>query len=238
MSYEVELLVLAVLFYLYDSSALLYSNEAIMTCDRGQRWSAITGWTGFMFFGRSLCMLNPFTPHRPSFRLHWNLDRLDTEGELPPWAAYAEALKTLAPMNLAAGIALFIILPLGLLTALGAYAIVPALVLLYGSTVIALFQLRRLRVPVAVGRKGFWGFAFECLACPPFAVNMVRRITLLDRISEPLPLAAARLLDGDRWAILRKHCISRLDEAMLRVAEDSNELKSMQAQKQRLSTLV
>jgi predicted acylesterase/phospholipase RssA len=67
---------------------------------------------------------------------------------------------------------------------------------------------------------------------------MVRRITLADRIAEPVPLAAVRLLDADRWAELRDRCISRIDEAIQRVGENSDEQKALEAQKQRLSVLV
>jgi hypothetical protein len=237
LSYEVELLALAVLLYLYDSSVLLYSNEAVFSCDGAQRWAAATGWTGFVFAGRSLCILNPFTPHRPSFRLNWDFDGLGCEIEDPAWSRDAQDLKSLAPAVLTAGLGLFVLLPLGLFTALGRYAVVPALILLYGSTLFALFQVRRRNILVAPGRLRFIGFAFECLACPPFGVNMVRRITLASRIAEPVPLAAVRLLDAERWHRLRDHCLSRVDEALLLVAEHSDEQKALVAQRARLSAL-
>jgi hypothetical protein len=238
LSYEVELLALAVLFYLYDSSVLLYSNEAILTCDSAQRWSATTGWIGFVLAGRSLCLLNPLTPYRSSFRLSWDFNRMELEIKDREWPTRAQEFKSIAPLTVAAGIALFLLLPLGMFTGLGRYAVMSAVVLLYGSILLALFRLRRKRILAALGRKHFWGFAFECLACPPFAVNMVRRLTLATRIAEPLPLAAVRLLDADRWAELRDRCISRIDDAIQRVGEDSQEQKALQAQKQRLSALV
>lgn len=248
MSYEVELLALAIIFYLYDSSVLLYSNEVVFTCDGAKRWAATTGRLGLVFAGRTLCVLNPFTPHRPSFRLNWQFDGLELdnekpevekpESENPAWSARAQDLKTLAPAILAAAIALYIFLPLGMFTALGRYAVIPAVVLLYGSTVFALLQLRRKEIVKTFSRKRFLGFAFECIACPPFAVNMVRRLTLGLRIAEPVPLAAVRLLDADRWAQLREFCIARLDEAMQVAAEHSDEVAMLEAQKQRLRALV
>ena len=238
MSYEVELLILAVVFYLYDSSALLYSNEAILTCDRARRWSAATGWIGFVLAGRSLCLLNPFTPYRPSFRLSWDFNRLEPESNDREWPKRAQEFKSIAPLTMTAGIALFLLLPVGMFTEFGRYAVISAVVLLYGSILLALFQLRRKKILAAMGRRRFWGFAFECLACPPFAVNMVRRITLADRIAEPVPLAAVRLLDADRWAELRERCIARIDDAIQRAGEDSQEQKSLEAQKKRLSALV
>jgi hypothetical protein len=238
LSYEVELLALAALFYFYDSSVLLYSNEVILICDSGQRWSATTGWRGFVFAGRSLCVLNPLTPYRPSFRLHWEFDRLEYEGKDLTWSNRAQEFKSIGPLNLTAGIALFFLLPLGMFTELGRYAVISAVSLLYGSILLALLQLRRKGILAAFGVQHFWGFAFECIACPPFAVNMVRRITLAYRIAEPLPLAAVRLLNTERWVELRDRCVSRIDDAMQRVGEDSHEHRTLQAQKQRLTALV
>jgi hypothetical protein len=237
LSYEAELLALAVIFYLYDSSVLLYSNETVFICDGSQRWSATSGWIGFLVGGRSLCALNPFTPHRPSFRLSWDFDALP-EGNDLSWAERAQRNSKLRPWTLAAGVALYVLLPLGMFTSLGRYAVIPALFLLYGSTIVALIQLRRSESLLALSRKRFWGFAFECMACPPFAVNMVRRMTLAEWIKEPVPLAAVRLLDAERWNELRQQCMSRIDDAIQLVAEDSPELKALEAQKQRLSALV
>jgi hypothetical protein len=238
LSYEAELLALAVIFYLYDACVLLYSNEAVFVCNGAGRWAVTTGRSGFMFSGRSLCVLNPFTPHRPSFRLHWDFERLDSAGKDSAWSARAQEFKRLVPTTLTGGIALFLLLPLGMFTALGRYAVIPAVLLLYGSTLLALFRLRREGILAALDGWRFLGFAFECLACPPFAVNMVRRITLAERIAEPVPLAAVRLLDADSWMRLRDHCLLRLDEAMQLVAENSDDQKLLEAQRQRLSALV
>jgi hypothetical protein len=238
LSYEVELLALAVIFYLYDSSVLLYSNEAIFTCDGTEHWTATTRRSGFMFAGRSLRVLNPLTPHRPSFRLSWNFNRLESDRREVSWSARAHEFKILAPTTLIGWVALFLLLPLGMFSDLGRYAVIPALVLLYGSTLLALFRLRRNGLLGALGRWRFLGFAFECLACPPFAVNIVRRITLADPISEPVPLAALRLLDAESWVRLRDECLLRLDEAMNLAAENSVDQKMLEAQKLRLAALV
>jgi len=226
------------MFYLYDSSALLYSNEAVLICDPAQRWSATSGWIGFVLAGRSLCVLNPFTPSRSSFRLDWDFRELASRAENCSWSESPQEFNKLARFSLIGWIALYVVLPLGMFTNLGSYAIVPALALLYGSILLALVQLRRQRSLVGVGGKRFWGTAFECLACPPFGVNMVRHITLGTRITEPLPLAAVRLLDATLWNKLREHCIARIDEAIQQMAEDSMDYGALEAQKQRLRDLV
>jgi hypothetical protein len=238
LSYEAELIALAAIFYLYDSSVLLYSNEAILICGNAQRWSAVLGGKGFLLAGRSLCVLNPFTPGRPSFRLNWDFNCLGSGAETSSWSARAHELHKLAPFSFIGSIALYVGLPLGMFTDLGAYAIVPALVLLYGSILLALIRLRRKGTLVSLGRNRFWPIVFECLACPPFGVNMVRHITLGARITEPLPLAGVRLLDAARWGQLRDRCISRIDDAIELVEEDSTERRALEDQKQRLHDLV
>jgi hypothetical protein len=237
LSYEVELIALAAFFYLYDSSVLLYSNESILTCDGARRWSATTG-KGLMFAGRALRILNPFTPYRPSFRLHWDFDTLESGPHDEAWSERAEQCPSLAAVTVTAGVALYVLLPLGMFTDLGAYAVIPAVVLLYGSIVLALILLHRARSRVSMSGRRFWALAFECLACPPFGVNLVRHFTLAERIAEPLPLAAVRLLNAGRWEELRDICVSRVDAAMARVADDSAERLRLEAQKQRLSALV
>jgi len=236
LSYEIGLFGLAVFFYLYDSTVLLYSNEAVLACDIRRRWSAATGTAGFLLAGRTLCVLNPFTPHRPTFRLRWDFNSL---AQAPPsqWMERAQELKVLAPTTLSAGVGLYVLLPLGMFTALGAYAVIPALVLLYGSIIVSLFLVRRRKILIAPGGMRFLSLAFECIACPPFGVNMVRRTMLGHRIAEPLPLAAARLLDAADWTKLKALCVARIEDALQEVGAESDEKKSLEAQRQRLLEL-
>jgi hypothetical protein len=236
LSYESGLFGLAVFFYLYDSTVLLYSNEAVLACDNRRHWSAATGMAGFLLAGRTVCLLNPFTPHRPAFRLRWEFNSL-AQAPQSRWMERAHELKVLAPTTWSAGIGLYALLPLGMFTALGAYAVIPALVLLYGSIIVSLVLVRRRKILIVPGGMRFLSLAFECMACPPFGVNMVRRTTLGLGIAEPLPLAAVRLLDAAGWARLRALCLTRVEDALRSVATESHEEESLQAQRRRLLEL-
>ncbi len=237
MSYAAELFALAVTLYLYDASALLYLNEAILIRGGDGRWTATSGWRGFVFAGRSLCMLNPFTPQWPAFRLAWNFEAPLDESADGAWANGTAPLRTLTPTVTIAAYALFVLLPLGLFTPLRAYAVIPALIALYASIGIALWRLWRSGTLAVGGRHRFWAFAFECAACPPFAVNMIRRITLAQRVPESLPLAAARLLETADWETLRVELIERLEQEIDALAAGSELRGRLEAQKIRLRSL-
>jgi hypothetical protein len=50
-------------------------------------------------------------------------------------------------------------------------------------------------------------------------------------------LAGARLLAGERWRGLRDQCILRLDDALQVAADNPNELKALEALRDRLEAL-
>jgi hypothetical protein len=238
LSYEFELVALAILLYLYDSTVLLYANEAVLTWTTSNRWTAATGWEGLGIGSRLVYVLNPFTPHRPSFRLSWNYHSFETEStSVQAWSQCASQLRPLAPIGPLVGVGLFILLPVGLFTAAGSYAVIPALVVIYGSTLVGLLLLYRVKAAISLPARRFATIAFECLLCPPLAVNVLRRATLAFPVKESMPVAASRLLLPEEWARLREHCIRRLDDAIRFLPDGSVETEVLEAQKLRLRDL-
>lgn len=222
MSYELELISLAVLLLLYDSTVLLYADEVIFICGRRQRWRASAGWRGFVVGGRHVCLLNPFTAHQPSVRLRWGVvSSCDDSASEMHWSSDAAKLTTAAPLTVIAGLALFGLLPLGLFTPLGVYAVLPAVALVYLPIVAALIVVHRVgSLPVFRGWK-FAGLILECLACPPFGVNLIRRASLTGSVKEPLVGAAQRLLHPEQLRDLGTHCIAVLDEELAWLEDSS-----------------
>jgi hypothetical protein len=75
------------------------------------------------------------------------------------------------------------------------------------------------------------------MACPPFAVNMVRRIALAQPVRESLALAGARLLDSADWGRLRGDLIGYLKQEIERLSPDSEQRGALEAQIVRLNAL-
>jgi hypothetical protein len=236
-SYEAELLAIAVLLYLYDSSVLLFSNEALLTSSAEARWTAVWGWTGFVLVGKSLCVLNPLTPHVPAFRLSWQFERKDVADADRSWTDGARLLRRLRATTLGCAIGLFLFLPLGLFTSLGTYALIAAAAAVYGSTIVGLLRLLGVRDRLGLSGWRFTGFAFECIVCPPFSANMARRIALAQRVEEALPDAAYRLVDPDSWRRLRAYCESRIDEEIDSSTENSPRRANLETRKRQLESM-
>jgi hypothetical protein len=226
--YEWQLMALAVALYLSDCSLLLYSNEGVLIQSGTRGWRALFGG-GAIIAGRSLHVLNPFTPHRAAFRLSWNQEAaLSPRGD-PAWSDLPAALAGIAPLVAAAAAGLFVLLPLGMFTDAGAWAVIGGLVLTYGGILAALLVLYRRRGRLPLRGKAFAGFAFECMACPPFGINLLRRLALRAPVEEPLPLAAHRLLTPERWL----DCRERLAASLRSLAVDDQVRRQLLEQRER-----
>ena len=236
-SYGVELLALAVALYLYDASVLLFANEALLVNVGARRWQLQLPRTGFLLSGRAYCLLNPLTPQRPVFRLSFDFERLSAASEQPEWTERAAALASLRPATVGCAIGLYGLLPLALFTPLSLYALIPALLLLYGSALYGLWRLRTARSLLRMNLVRYFGFAAECLLCPPFAVNMVRRLSLAQRVIESLPSAGARLLTAADWQRLRAHCQARLDGELQVLEVGSAARERIESSKQALERM-
>jgi hypothetical protein len=240
LSYQIQLVGLALLLYVYDSTLLLYANEAVLTEVSPARWAVTTGWQEAGVGGRLLCILSLLAPQRPTFRLAWDYHSpLESASSISQdWSVYGEQLRFLSAVGPVVGIGLFVVLPIGLFTAASWYAVVLALAMIYGASITGLVLLFRKRVAAGLTGGRFAALASECLLCPPLAVNITRRITLASTVIESLPLAGARLLPKEEWQRLRNYCLGLLDGAIQATEEGSTEAESLAAQKRLLQDMV
>lgn len=225
---------LAVLLYLYDSTVLLCANEAILSCERRNAWRLSKGWGGFLVGGRKVCLLSPLAPYAPCAKLRWDLYAAGQPQFDETWSRDVTKLKVATPWVLAGAFALFVLLPLGLFTPLGAYAMLAAVPILYGSILVALIVLRRAGLLRSLTSLKFAGLVFECLACPPFGVNLIRRVALASTVNEPLLCAGQRLLASSDWSRLLAHCVAVLDQELQACDDGAPERRALESQRARL----
>lgn len=225
MSAEVWLVVVALGFYLWDGCLLLTADEGLLTPD-GAGWRVILGHPDLRLGRRHLVILGPLSFLRPVYRLGWDLAGAGTkageERECPP--------PPLPTMPVTAGLALklplvmlalglYLLLPLGLFTALGSWGLGLALGFIYVSLVALLVWLWRQRLALGLSPRTCLGWALEYLCCPPFALNLWRRLSLAQSVAQPvaadLMVAAQTWQTPAQWAATRAVWLARLEELLL-----------------------
>jgi hypothetical protein len=208
---ELWLPVGAAAFYVYDSACLLWQNELLYE-KAGAGWR-VAGGSQLRLMGRRLQLPNPLLPQRALFLVRWS--PADARQETQDATALQRMLDSLRPVRMLVVAMMLLLLAavplvswilgagLTLLLIFGAYylCIIGALMVVYCR-----------RDVLRLTGKSFWLLAFDVLACAPFAVNLVRKITLRYGIGgDPTRFAAMnfeRPLREKMLALIR----ARLDE--------------------------
>ena len=226
-AYELLLPLGASGFYLLDSTMLLYSNEMLLQC--GERWSFAAGFN-FFLAGRRLWMPNPFAPQHALFRVAWSeSDRRATKESPAQLAMFIAALGPLRMLVVVMLVLLIVGLPLSALIFGAGSAMLGVIAAYYLTVLLALALIYVRRAPLGLTRRDLWATAFDALACPPFAVNLLRKLCLRRSIAgNPLAFARDALAQAD-FARLQTLICARVEGEMQGATENSPRWHSLQA---------
>lgn len=201
MLHDQLLLMAAVIgLYLGDSMLLLCHNEIVLQSHRGG--FIVSAGAAAELGGRHLFLPNPCCPQRMLVRLSWP-DAGAPERCGSRMQRTTLALKVIAPWTWLL-LGLFM---LGLPCALrfGMDGVLLAwLALTYLTIVAMLLQVFRYRKALNLSRRAVLALAFDALLCAPFAINMIRKISL--RQASPASLytvASSMLSTGEKQALTR-----------------------------------
>jgi hypothetical protein len=213
---EVALPLGAVALYLYDCLLLMFDNEYLFT--RSLRaWRASAG-SAIVVFGRRVLLLNPLLPHRPVFRVAVSSadfrDEAAADHDLPDSDAFRRAVLPLQVIVQAQLIILFVVLPASLGTFGPDWISVAVVGIFYALTLVALIWAGIRRDCLGLDGKTLALLWSDGMLCAPFAVNLVRKISLhwklgpsairfaKDRFQRPAFAAFAQLLCSRLAAML------------------------------------
>jgi hypothetical protein len=159
---------------LYDASLMLFRDEVVFT--HGLRgWRGTLG-SGLVLGGRYLALPGAWPPGRPLFRACWSDGA--PRGPRAPMRVLLRALRPLRWATRVQAVLLFVGMPLGLWLQVSHAWMFALLVGLYASALGCVAWTWRCRRLFALDRKAFAALAFDVLACPPFAINIVMKLTL------------------------------------------------------------
>jgi len=230
---EVLLPLGAVAFYLFDSSLMLYGNELALEW-RAPRWR-VSGGMNALLRGKRLYLPNPLRPHALLFQVRWDPA---SAGPEPDWYPQLEQLdRTLAPLKIVVVALAFVLLavlpPVSWFYGAGAMllAVFIAAYLLIGAALVMVF---RRRVALGLSPRRFTGLALEALACAPFAVNLVRKISLLHSDRLHLESFASRHFDEEIRQATAAIVVARIEERLALEDPEATRGAELQAMRDRL----
>lgn len=211
-SAEAALILGAIALYLYDTAMLLYSDELLFVRSRGQ-WRASLG-SRLMLGGRFVALPAVLLPGTPVFRACWGRAGLAGAPLETPLPDFLRALRPLQWAGAAMALLLFVAMPVCLVMRPGSQLMLVLFLMFYGTALGCGIYLTTQRKRLGLAGHALSSALVDVLACPPFAVNVVRRVTLAAGPTITPDAFAREVLSSTDHGLLYKAVQDRLQAAM------------------------
>jgi len=232
---ELALLALFAALYVYDSALLLHSNEAVLVQCRKGRWIAGFGSARATLRGLELYLPNPLLPTRPMVRLSWQYEgSKPARGKVVP-VVRREQFRVLVPLVWSHFACSFVVLPLALFAHWGDLFIALAFALIYANVLLLALVLWWRRRALGLSGRQLASVVFDIAVCPPFALNLIRRLSLRIPVGEDFVQAARRLQKPADWELTKAELRSRLSQELQGEEPDAPRAQALRAQCESLS---
>lgn len=179
---------------------LLYADEVVFT-KPARRWVAALG-DGATWGGRFLGFPALLSPGAPVFRLAWGVRA--ENAQRPELEVVLRAVRPLRWLAWLLAIALFGLVPLALAMHWPPSWLLGLLALIYLPTLLAMLWLLRWRTTLGLSGRDIASMGFDVIACPPFALNLIRRVTLRCGLAQSADVFADAVLDPASRARLQR----------------------------------
>ena len=176
-SYEYLLWLGIALFYIYDSVELVYFNNIYIV--KGLKsWSHIIPNPFFTIFNKIVFIPNPLTPHCLYFKFSFpsNEDRISPM-ESKDVNAFNKAIYNIQTLTLYQLILLIVVFPIMLINYNYGPLLLGIMVLIYMNIIIILALIYINKKQFKISQKQFITYLFESILCPPFSLNILRKIS-------------------------------------------------------------
>ncbi len=228
LSAEAWLVLLATGLYLYDALLLLRHDELVLVQSARGRWRPAFGANGWKIAGQEPWLPNPLAPWQALAKLRWKPE----QGLAEPTTAAPGMPRIGRVPRIGVGLlmlTMFVALPLCLFVLRHTAVTLAMIAAMYACIAAVLLGLRRDALAQGLAPGAFLLLALECVACPPFCVNAVRRVSL--RVAPRLTLAdvAAQEAAAGRLDELKRQLRVRVDEQIEALPDGSARLAALQA---------
>jgi len=203
----------ALAFYLYDSLLWLYGDELVLI-RRASRWDHAAG-SERLLFRRRLYLPNPLTPQRPLWRACWSdFSRRDKLTDLNALTSLVQTLRPLRALVTVLWLLIVVVLPVAVASGARPAILLALFAVVYSFAATMVVWLWCQRATLGLSARSCRALSFDALACPPFAINLVRKISLLTTLKGELLTQAGAAFDAPALASLRATLIRRVTERL------------------------
>lgn len=234
-SFDIWLMVGVIGFYIADSLTLSFHNEFLLAASASRRWHYVPRTAELA--GKYLYVPHLFKPYQLLLKLKWHADM---HGGQPgdelilPVRQLAGSLLVLQMLVICLALQILLLFPLTIyLYGLGVLSLL-LMALIYSTILFAIAVVFFKRQQFNLSLSACTKLAFEVLACPPFAVNLLRKLGLSQSVSvDGLGLAEC-LLAADDYQQVLEDIIQEVDMMQV-LLEDTDSTRYQQLQQYRLT---
>ncbi|WP_053842406.1 hypothetical protein [Paracidovorax avenae] len=233
---EAQVMLAICAFYAYDACVPMAEGAGLVRRPRRTCWRGMLATQGFEVRWAYLAWPALLSPHQPVYQLRWQTDQVGLPGDAAAvrrLQAHADSFRHFVLPLYGLGASLFLLLPSALFVWPGeAVQLAAAGMIYFFAAWTAVWTWRhgdKGHSPRPVARS----VAIQALACPPFALNSVRKLAAAYAPGMDLLQAAHRLLDPPAWHALAQRAQAAI-EADIETAQA--ESPAATARSQRLSS--
>ncbi|CAM5461473.1 hypothetical protein [Eoetvoesiella caeni] len=160
--------------------------------------------------GKRLYIPNLLLPHKPIYRLSWNPEKIEQISSFD-WVAEKPLYLWFAFPAYGMALSLFILTPTVYYLSGLNEDLLWCLALIYYFSIVVGIGLYLYRRRLELSNKKAISVFLECIFCPPLAINIIRKLSLLRPMQDDFAQSAFQLLGQDQWEELRNDLIAYID---------------------------
>ena len=227
-SSEYLLVICIIGFYLFDSIMLLYGNEVILT-ESGGKWNLLFPINNFFILNKALFIPNPLTPYSPLLLLYWTspeneLDAVDS-------GALDNFIRALRPLKYMIGILFALMIfavPIILIRYGAEKKFIILLLTVYINILLIISYIGYYRSELNISVRKYILIIVESLICAPYALNILRKLSL-NYYPGGYPFnALTSLFNSDIFQSLQASLLGHIDTKIVIEPDDDRRSKLQQ----------
>lgn len=197
-------------FYLYDSARLYFFNEFNVTKGIRSSFKFQHITKSFSFLSKYLFIPNMFFSYQLIFRCAWKIKQSipsDQSTDVDSILLISKTLRPLQSTNILISLLTLVLLPLLLLLKLSYLPLAITIITIYILNISSLLFVILKRKSLQLSWAKIFQFFLDILLCPPFALNLLRKIGLNYHVQMEGIALAEKLLNPSDYQVLLEQIV-------------------------------